>query len=101
MPYEMTKATTTTSTMTGASVPLLQGEEEELSSSSSSSYYNSRRLQLYTPAEIEHCESSKTIAKCISAKMVQSKNIGISYKTKLQSFAQFVYRRYSKMPPKE
>jgi hypothetical protein len=24
------------------------------------SFYNSRRLKLYTPAEIEHCENSKT-----------------------------------------
>ena len=74
----MTKVSTSTATI---SQPL---QEEELQLSSSS-YYNPRCLQLYIPAEIEHCDSSKTIAKCINAKMIQSKNTGVSYKTRLQS----------------
>ena len=64
----------------------------------SPSFYNSHRLKLYTPAEIEHCESSKTIAKYIEAKTIQAKNTGITYKTRMQSFAQFVYRRYNRIP---
>lgn len=36
--------------------------------------------------------------KYINAKAIQSKNTGIWYKTTLQSFAQFVYRRYNKTP---
>jgi hypothetical protein len=43
---------------------------------SSISFYSSRRLKLCTPAEIEHCESSETIAKYINAKIIQSKNTG-------------------------
>jgi integrase len=53
---------------------------------------------MYSPAEIEHCENSETITKYINAKTIQAKNTGISYKTRLQSFAQFVYRRYNKTP---
>ncbi len=41
---------------------------------SSISFYSSWRLKLYTPAEIEHCERSETIAKYINAKTIQSKN---------------------------
>jgi len=86
MPDGMTKVAVTTTTTPQQEEPLL-------------SFYNSRRLQVYTPAEIEHCESSKTITKYIDAKTIQSKNTGISYKTRLlQSFAQFVYRRYNKTP---
>ncbi len=66
-----------------------------------SSSYNPRRLKLYTPAEIEHCETSKTITKYIEAKTIQDKNTGITYKTQMQSFAQFVYRRYNKTPVDE
>nr|MDQ4018072.1 hypothetical protein [Thermoproteota archaeon] len=64
----------------------------------SSSFYSPRRLKLYTLAEIEHCETSKTITKYIEAKMIQDKNTGMTYKTRMQSFAQFVYRRYNKTP---
>ncbi len=52
-------------------------------------------MKLYTLAEIEHCETSKTIVKYIDAK-VQDKNTGMTYKTWMQYFAQFVYRRYNK-----
>jgi hypothetical protein len=86
MPHGMTKIATTTRTTT--TTP----QEEE----PSVSFYSSRRLKLYTPAEIEQCENSKTIMKYINAKTIQAKNTGISYKTRLQSFAQFVYRRYNK-----
>jgi integrase len=75
-----------------------QQQEEGQSHTSSSSSYNPRRLKLYTPAEIEHCETSKTIMKYIDAKTIQDKNTGITYKTQMQSFAQFVYRRYNKTP---
>jgi hypothetical protein len=85
MPHGMTKIATTRITTP-------QQEEPSIS------FYSSRRLKLYTPAEIEHCESSETIAKYISAKTIQSKNTGMTYKTRMQSFAQFVYRRYSKTP---
>ena len=85
MPHGMTKMATTRMT----TAP--QQEEP-----SSISFYSSRRLKLYTPAEIEHCESSETIAKYINAKTIQSKNTGMTYKTRMQSFAQFVYRRYNK-----
>ena len=64
----------------------------------SSSFYSPRRLKLYTLAEIEHCETSKTIMKYIEAKTIQDKNTGMTYKTRMQSFAQFVYRRYNKTP---
>jgi hypothetical protein len=47
MPHGMTKMATTRMTTP-------QQEEE----SSSIAFYSSRRLKLYTPAEIEHCESS-------------------------------------------
>jgi hypothetical protein len=40
-----------------------EGEEEE---QSLSSFYNPIRLKLYTPAEIEYCESSRAIEKYIS-----------------------------------
>jgi integrase len=89
MPHGMTKIATTRTTTTTP-----QQEEEE----PSVSFYSSRRLKLYTPAEIEQCENSKTIMKYINAKTIQAKNTGISYKTRLQSFAQFVYRRYNKTP---
>src|SRR5215217_497889 len=91
MPHGMTKVATTRMM---ATTP--QQEEP-----SSISFYSSRRLKLYTPAEIEHCESSEAITKYINAKMIQSKNTGMTYKTRMQSFAQFVYRRYSKTPVDE
>jgi integrase len=89
MPHGMTKIATTRTTTTTP-----QQEEEE----PSVSFYSSRRLKLYTPAEIEQCENSKTIMKYINAKTIQAKNTGKSYKTRIQSFAQFVYRRYNKRP---
>jgi integrase len=88
MPHGMTKIATTRTTTTTP-----QQEEEP-----SLSFYSSRRLKLYTPAEIEHCESSETITKYINAKTIQAKNTGLSYKTRMQSFAQFVYRCYNKTP---
>ena len=36
--------------------------------------------------------------KYINAKTIQSKNTGMTYKARMQSFAQFVYRRYNKTP---
>ena len=73
-----------------------QQEEGQSSSPSSSSFYSSGRLKLYALKEIEHCETSKTIMKYIEAKTIQDKNTGMTYKTRMQSFAQFVYRRYNK-----
>ena len=90
MPHGMTKIATTTTTRTTTATTSQQKVEPSVS------FYSSRRLKLYTPAEIEHCENSKTIMKYINAKIIQSKNTGIWYKTTLQSFAQFVYRRYNK-----
>jgi integrase len=93
MSYRKTKvAAPTTTTITP------QQREEQSSPSFS---YNPRRLKLYTPEEIEHCETSKTIMKYIEAKTIQDKNTGITYKTQMQSFAQFVYRRYDKTPVDE
>src|SRR5215211_8075830 len=92
MPHGMTKVA---ATKMMATTPHQQEEP------SSISFYSSRRLKLYTPAEIEHCESSEAITKYINAKMIQSKNTGMTYKTRMQSFAQFVYRRYSKTPVDE
>ena len=89
MPHGMTKVA---ATKMMATTPHQQEEP------SSISFYSSRRLKLYTPAEIEHCESSEAITKYINAKMIQSKNTGMTYKTRMQSFAQFVYRRYNKTP---
>ncbi|MDQ3969948.1 MAG: hypothetical protein M3275_16315, partial [Thermoproteota archaeon] len=86
MPHGMTKIAITRTTTTTP-----QQQEEP-----SISFYSSRRLKLYTPAEIEHCESSETITKYVNAKTIQAKNTGITYKTRMQSFAQFVYRRYNK-----
>src|SRR5215211_1091907 len=96
MIHIMTDSRTQVAATKTAALAYQQGEEEE--ADDSSSLYNLKRLKLYTPAEIEHCESSRTIAKYINAKTIQAKNTGISYKTRLQSFAQFVYRRYNKTP---
>src|SRR5215216_8079722 len=90
MPYRRTKVAAS------AATTITPQQQEGQSSSPSSSSYNPRRLKLYTPAEIEHCETSKTITKYIDAKTIQDKNTGITYKTQMQSFAQFVYRRYNK-----
>jgi hypothetical protein len=87
MPHGMTKIATTTRTTTTS-----QQEEPSVS------FYSSRRLKLYTPAEIEHCENSKTIMKYINVKSIQVKNTGIPYKTRMQSFAQFVYKSYNGTP---
>jgi integrase len=87
MPHGMTKIVTTRTTTTS------QQEEEPLVS-----FYSSRRMKMYSPAEIEHCENSETITKYINAKTIQAKNTGKSYKTRMQSFAQFVYRGYDKIP---
>jgi integrase len=81
-----------------AATTITPQQQEEGQSPHSSSSYSPRRLKLYTPAEIEHCETSKTITKYIDAKTIQDKNTGITYKTQMQSFAQFVYRRYNKTP---
>jgi regulatory protein YycH of two-component signal transduction system YycFG len=45
-----------------------QQEEGQSSLPPSVSSCSPRRLKLYTPAEIEHCETSKTIMKYIEAK---------------------------------
>lgn len=79
-----------------ATTTMPQQQEEGQSSPSSSSFFSPRRLKLYTLAEIEHCETSKTITKYIDAKTIQDQNTGMTYKTQMQSFAQFVYRRYNK-----
>jgi integrase len=92
MAYGMTKV----AAPTAAKTP--QHEEVQSSSPSSSSFYSPRRLKLYTLAEVRHCETSKTIMKYIEAKTIQDKNTGMTYKTRMQSFAQFVYRRYNKTP---
>jgi integrase len=93
----MTKVAATTAATTTRTMRQ-KGGEQSLPPSSSSSFYNSRRLKLCTAAEIEHCETSKTIVKYIEAKTIQDKNTAITYKTTMQSFAQFVYRRYNKIP---
>ncbi|AFU58303.1 hypothetical protein Ngar_c13650 [Candidatus Nitrososphaera gargensis Ga9.2] len=59
--------------------------------------YNFRRLEVYTPEEIDHCEKSKNIKRYITAKESQSSNTATAYKTKLQAFAQFVYRKLDKV----
>jgi integrase len=97
MHHRKTKVAAPTAATTTTITPQ-QEEEEERQSSHSSSSYSPRRLKLYTPAEIEHCETSKTITKYIDAKTIQDKNTGITYKTQMQSFAQFVYRHYNKTP---
>ncbi len=66
MPYGMTK-------VAAPSATTMPQEEEQ---SPSSSFYSSRRLKVYTSAEIEHCETSKTIVKYIEAKTIQDKNTG-------------------------
>jgi integrase len=91
MAYGMTKVGAPAATITPQ-------HEEGQSSPSSSSFYSPRRLKLYTLAEIEHCETSKTIMKYIEAKTIQDKNTGMTHKTRMQSFAQFVHRRYNKTP---
>jgi integrase len=88
-PYRMTKVTTA-GPITTTTAP----RQEKQSPSS----YSPRRLKLYTLAEIEHCETSKTIMKYIEAKTIQDRNTGMTYKTRMQSFAQFVYKRYNKTP---
>jgi integrase len=98
MSCELTKIAATTAATTTTRTMRQKVGEQSLPSLSSSSFYNSRRLKLCTPAEIEHCETSKTIVKYIEAKTIQDKNTAITYKTTMQSFAQFVYRRYNKTP---
>jgi hypothetical protein len=74
MAYGMTKV----GAPTAAKMP--QHEEVQSSSSSpssSSSFYSPRRLKLYTLAEVQHCETSKTIMKYIEAKTIQDKNTGM------------------------
>ena len=91
MAYGMTKVAAPAATT-------ITPQHEEGQSSPSSSFYSPRRLKLYTLAEVRHCETSKTIMKYIEAKTIQDKNTGMTYKTRMQSFAQFVYRRYNKTP---
>ena len=81
-----------------AASTIITPQHQEEQSSPSSSFYSPRRLKLYTLAEIKHCETSKTITKYIEAKTIQEKNTGMTYKTQMQSFAQFVYTRYNKTP---
>jgi integrase len=93
MPYRKTKVA-----VAAPAATTITPRQEGQSPLPSSSFYSPRRLKLYTLAEIEHCETSKTITKYIEAKMIQDKNTGMTYKTRMQSFAQFVYRRYNKTP---
>jgi hypothetical protein len=72
--------------------------QQQEGQSSPSSFYSPRRLKLYTLAEIKHCETSRTLVKYIDAKAIQDKNTGMTYKTRMQSFAQFVYIHYNKTP---
>jgi hypothetical protein len=65
MSYEMTKVAASTAATT---TTIRQKGGQSLPPSSSSSFYNSRRLKLCPSAEIEHCETSKTIVKYIEAK---------------------------------
>jgi integrase len=88
MPLGMTKVPAPTPTSV---IPKPEGQ-----SLPSWSFYSSTRLKVYTPAEIEHCETSKSIMKYIEAKTIQNKNTGMTYKTRMQTFAQFVHRRYNK-----
>jgi hypothetical protein len=92
MSYGMTKVTAPPAATTR------MPQQEKRSPSPSSCFYSSRRLKVYTPAEIEHCETSKTIMKYVEAKTIQDKNTWITYKTRMQSFAQFVYRHHNKTP---
>lgn len=96
MDYRKTKVAVAASYFPDATT--IKPRQEVQLLSSSSSFYSARCLKLYTLAEIEHCETSKTITKYIGAKTIQGKNTGISYRTRVQSFAQFVYRRYDKIP---
>jgi hypothetical protein len=73
---------TKVATPTAATTTIPQQQEEQSSSPSS---YSLRRLKLYTLAEIEHCQTSKTIMKYIEAKTIQDKNTGITYKTQMHS----------------
>ena len=98
MPHGMTKVTAQPSPAATTKMPQHQEEERSSPLSPSPCFYSSRRLKVYTAAEIEHCETSKTIVKYVEAKTIQDKNTGITYKTKMQSFAQFVYRRHNKTP---
>jgi hypothetical protein len=88
MPYRKTKVAAAP-----ASTIITTRQEGQLSPlPPSSSFYSPRRLKLYSLPEIEHCETSKTIMKYIEAKTIQDKNTGMTYKTRMQSFAQFVYK---------
>jgi integrase len=91
MPYRKTEVAAAP-----ASTIITTRQEGQLSPLPSSSFYSPRRLKLYSLPEIEHCETSKTIMKYIEAKTIQDKNTGMTYKTRMQSFAQFVYKRYDK-----
>jgi hypothetical protein len=82
MPLGMTKVP--------APAPTTVLPKQEGQSSQSWSFYRSTGLKVYTPAEIEHCEVSITIKKYIGAKIIQNKNTGMAYKTRMQTFAQFV-----------
>lgn len=61
------------------------------------SLYNAKRLLQYTPEEIDHCERSKSIKQYIDAKKIQAKNTGLTYKTRLQAFSQFVFKNFDRM----
>ena len=99
MPPKMTRIVTAKMNIPQEQEQEQEQEQQDQASSSipSSPFYSPRRLQLYTTEEIEHCESSEAITKYINAKTIQAKNTGIAYKTRLQSFAQFVYRHYNRI----
>ena len=56
-------------TKIAATTRITTPQQEEEQQPPSVSFYSSRRLKLYTPAEIEHCESSEAITKYINAKI--------------------------------
>lgn len=74
MPHGMTKVTAPPPPAATTRMPQHQQEEQSSPPSPSPCFYSSRRLKVYTPAEIEHCETSKTIVKYVEAKTIQDKN---------------------------
>src|SRR2546427_11252027 len=58
--------------------------------------YNHNRLRVYTIEEIDHCERSKTIKRYVDAGLTRSSNSGTAYKSRLQAFSQFIFRKLAK-----
>jgi hypothetical protein len=74
MPHGMTKVTAPLPPAATTRMPQHQQEEQSSPPSPSPCFYSSRLLKVYTPAEIEHYETSKTIVKYVEAKTIQDKN---------------------------